>query len=584
MIKFKGQDAIPRDPITGKDAWEAVMRFSERSIRLMACALIGAGVLFSWTSPVAAQCYDLTLPGPVLTDDTVGHTNTGLSLIPNADISLTSFTFNNQGLADTVYLVRVSDGAVLYSKATPAGSPTHTVNVDWDLLKGETYRLLATTSSNGRWRAFSSYPYSNSNLMVEGTWTTSLQTSYWFHFTGLRTDCSVCTPSVVPGPTLTEPIVGWADSGLSLTATANTRLRSFRFLNQGAHDTIQLIRESDGAVLHRATTPEGESDYVVVVDWGLLAGETYRLISVEESNGRYVNYTAWPVVNGDLVINQSWGLGGGMDDLYWFKFTDLKTRCGPCPFDTVNGMSLPGTVTGWEESGISITADVDTILRRFTFNNLGLADTVQLLRESDSAIVGSVATPAGETTYEAVVNWQMYAGVTYHLISAGGANGRYADFSSWPVSNSMVTLNGTWGAGALQPSWWFKFTGLLTTSDCSIFECDLETNDLFEWAATPGADCGGWEWNGACWYTSNSENMSCNQVCSEHGGFDIAGSIHTGNRVGIHYWPEKLFETTNWEEIECSSTDNNKNWGANGGTPDGDWFHPSCYVNCACNN
>jgi len=54
--------------------------------------------------------------------------------------------------------------------------------------------------------------------------------------------------------------------------------------------------------------------------------------------------------------------------------------------------------------------------------------------------------------------------------------------------------------------------------------------------------------------------------------------------VGIHYWPEKVFGTTNWEEIECSSTDNDTNWGANGGTPDGDWVFEACYVNCACNN
>ena len=97
-------------------------------------ALIGVGVLFSWTLRAAAQCYDVNMPGPVLVSNTSGHDNTGLSLIPNTDISLTSFTFNNQGLADTVYLERVSDGAVLYSKATPAGSPAYTVDVDWDLL------------------------------------------------------------------------------------------------------------------------------------------------------------------------------------------------------------------------------------------------------------------------------------------------------------------------------------------------------------------------------------------------------------------------------------------------------------------
>ena len=40
----------------------------------------------------------------------------------------------------------------------------------------------------------------------------------------------------------------------------------------------------------------------------------------------------------------------------------------------------------------------------------------------------------------------------------------------------------------------------------------------------------------------------------------------------------------NWLTIECSSTDNNTNWGANGQAPQADWKFGSCYVNCACNN
>ena len=34
-----------------------------------------------------------------------------------------------------------------------------------------------------------------------------------------------------------------------------------------------------------------------------------------------------------------------------------------------------------------------------------------------------------------------------------------------------------------------------------------------------------------------------------------------------------------WESVECSSTDSNTNWGANGATPDPDWSHPNCHVN-----
>jgi hypothetical protein len=77
--------------------------------------------------------------------------------------------------------------------------------------------------------------------------------------------------------------------------------------------------------------------------------------------------------------------------------------------------------------------------------------------------------------------------------------------------------------------------------------------------------------------------MTCNQVCQPHGGFDAAGSQHTGNAVGFHFWPNKA-DGSDWVSIECSSTDNNTNWGANGSAPDPTFSHGACYVNCACNN
>jgi cysteine-rich repeat protein len=86
-----------------------------------------------------------------------------------------------------------------------------------------------------------------------------------------------------------------------------------------------------------------------------------------------------------------------------------------------------------------------------------------------------------------------------------------------------------------------------------------------------------------CWYTSDAVGMTCNQVCDARGGFDSAATQHTGNAVGFLFWPEKVFGV-DWEEVECSSTDSDTNWGANGGVPDADWSHPACYVNCACVN
>ena len=92
----------------------------------------------------------------------------------------------------------------------------------------------------------------------------------------------------------------------------------------------------------------------------------------------------------------------------------------------------------------------------------------------------------------------------------------------------------------------------------------------------------GWYWNGAYWYTSPSVGWSCDQLCAYEGlTFNQAGSQHSGNQVGFHFWPNKN-NGGNWVEVECSSTDNNTNWGANGGVPSGSWTHSACHVNCAC--
>ncbi len=94
--------------------------------------------------------------------------------------------------------------------------------------------------------------------------------------------------------------------------------------------------------------------------------------------------------------------------------------------------------------------------------------------------------------------------------------------------------------------------------------------------------CKGFSWNNACWYTGPRVNMSCNEVCADKGGFNVQGSVHQSNHVGRHFWPSKGDGWT-FATVECSSTDNNLNFRANGQTPDGNWRHYTCFVHCACN-
>jgi cysteine-rich repeat protein len=84
-----------------------------------------------------------------------------------------------------------------------------------------------------------------------------------------------------------------------------------------------------------------------------------------------------------------------------------------------------------------------------------------------------------------------------------------------------------------------------------------------------------------CWYTADNVGMTCTDVCMSHGGFDAVASQHNGNAVGFQFWPAKA-NGGDWETVECSSTDNDTNWGANGMVPDPLFSHPACYLNCAC--
>jgi hypothetical protein len=87
------------------------------------------------------------IPGPVLNLDDGGWIYSGVGFTANVNSTLTSFTLQNQGAADTVDLVNPA-GTVLDSVAIPAGTPSDTVSVSWSLAAGMQYHLLQSTTSN----------------------------------------------------------------------------------------------------------------------------------------------------------------------------------------------------------------------------------------------------------------------------------------------------------------------------------------------------------------------------------------------------------------------------------------------------
>ncbi len=121
-------------------------------------------------------------------------------------------------------------------------------------------------------------------------------------------------------------------------------------------------------------------------------------------------------------------------------------------------------------------------------------------------------------------------------------------------------------------------------------ECDdgnMVDNDACGNDCVSNSSCGGMQLNPGngilgCWYTAPAVGQTCTTVCQSHGGFNTQASQHTGNQAGMLFWPNKANRGT-WMSVECSSTDNNTNWGANGQAPDANFSHAACYVNCACN-
>jgi len=147
--------------------------------------------------PTAAVADDV-IAGPALGNSIGGWDESGMYFTALNDIVLQSFTFENQGAADTVRLMDHSTGAILQSQATPAGQPMHTAVVNWSLTAGVTYRLTWASSSNGKWTGYTSYPTTGVDLSVLGVVNSTGATyqSWWFSFTDLTTVGANSDPTI----------------------------------------------------------------------------------------------------------------------------------------------------------------------------------------------------------------------------------------------------------------------------------------------------------------------------------------------------------------------------------------------------
>jgi hypothetical protein len=145
--------------------------------------------LLFWMAPA----FGLVINGPDLNMAEKGWRDFGLLIRAEADVTLVSVRFPNQGLADVIELRRNSDSALLASFPVPAGNGNVVVNINYPLVAQEVYRLVATTPNNkhfGNPGVFA-FPAGNPDITVLGSYLGFPYYSYWFSFNEIVTEPNI---------------------------------------------------------------------------------------------------------------------------------------------------------------------------------------------------------------------------------------------------------------------------------------------------------------------------------------------------------------------------------------------------------
>ena len=162
-----------------------------------------------------------TITGPTLTNNLGGWGNSGIKITAINDCVLTSFVFNNQGKDDTIKLLRASDNSELQSISVSPTSNAETIQANWQLTAGTSYKIICVATSSGKWKGFSNFPQTSTNLKVVSTVSlTANFTNYWFTFTNLQ----ISTSSATSAPVITQgagPLSKTIDEDTVATWTAS---------------------------------------------------------------------------------------------------------------------------------------------------------------------------------------------------------------------------------------------------------------------------------------------------------------------------------------------------------------------------
>ena len=172
--------------------------------KMLHVAMIMALLLVFSTNTSALVIIGPTSPwGPV-----GGWDDSGLSITALQDVTLESFVYVSRGAVDTdtIWLTD-NDGTILYTHLYPGNGNYdsltnyyYTVDVSWNLVAGETYRLIKDDPYHGcfAWIYEDGYfPSSNEHIRINGTFEGNaglLNTDYWFYFTDITTIDNTAVP------------------------------------------------------------------------------------------------------------------------------------------------------------------------------------------------------------------------------------------------------------------------------------------------------------------------------------------------------------------------------------------------------
>lgn len=146
-----------------------------------------------------------------------------------------------------------------------------------------------------------------------------------------------------------------------------------------------------------------------------------------------------------------------------FSFAFFLFWMAPAFGSIINGPDLNMAEKGWRDFGLLIRAETDVTLVSVRFPNQGLADVIELWRNSDSALLASVPVPAGNRNIVVNLNYPLAAQEVYRLVATTPNNKHFGNpgVFAFPAGNPDITVLGSY-LGFPYYSYWFSFNEILT--------------------------------------------------------------------------------------------------------------------------